>query len=351
MMVKLKHDMFKGKTVLITGGTGSLGRALTQRLLKTDVSRIRIFSRDEWKQTNMHADMPDKRLRFLIGDIRDASRLNRAMENVDMVFHTAALKQVPVAEYNPFEFIKTNINGTQNVIDACLDNNVELSIGVGTDKAVSPSNTYGASKLLMERLFIGANFYKGNHKTRFVCVRYGNVLGSRGSILPIFVENIISKKKVPITDPTMTRFNITINEAVNLVLRAVKYGKGGEIFVPKLKAFTVNDMKNAIIDLVDVKAKTIRIPVRAGEKYHESMISKHELLNTYESDKDYIVYNYGGEGLDAKRKIPYKKTKLQEEYSSDEAKLLSKEELKKIIVKEGLIKEILSSRKYVVDTI
>jgi UDP-N-acetylglucosamine 4,6-dehydratase/5-epimerase len=333
--------VFKGKTILITGGTGSLGTALTKKLLTTDASKIRIFSRDEWKQTNMKSQFPDKRLRFLIGDIRDSDRLNRAMENVDIVFHTAALKQVPVAEYNPFEFIKTNVNGSQNIIDACLDNEVELAIGIGTDKAVSPSNTYGASKLLMERLFIGANFYKGDHKTKFVCVRYGNVLGSRGSILPIFVDSIISKKKIPITDPTMTRFNITINEAVDLVLRAVQYGKGGEIFVPKLKAFTVEDIKNAIIDLVDVKAKAVRIPVRAGEKYHESMISKHELMNTYESDKDYIVYNYGGEGLDVKRKIPYKRTKLKEEYSSEEAELLSKDEIKKIIIKEGLIKEIL----------
>jgi len=342
--------MFDGKIVLITGGTGSLGIALTKKLLSTKVAKIRIFSRDEWKQTNMRSNFTDKRLRFLIGDIRDSERLNRAMENVDIVVHTAALKQVPVAEYNPFEFIKTNINGTQNVIDACLDNDVELAIGIGTDKAVSPSNTYGASKLLMERLFIGANFYKGDHKTKFICVRYGNVLGSRGSILPIFVESIISKKKIPITDPTMTRFNITINEAVNLVLRAVKFGKGGEIFVPKLKAFTVEDMKNAIIDLVDVKAKSIRIPVRAGEKYHESMISKHELMNTYESDRDYIVYNYGGEGLDIKRKIKYKKTTLKEEYSSEEAKLLSKDEIKKIIVKEGLIKEILP-HKFIINTI
>lgn len=342
--------MFEGKTVLITGGTGSLGTALTKRLLGTNVSKIRIFSRDEWKQTNMKSQYVDKRLRFLIGDIRDEDRLYRAMENVDVVFHTAALKHVPVAEYNPFEFVKTNVNGTQNVIDACLDNNVQLAVGIGTDKAVSPSNTYGASKLLMERLFIAANFYKGHHKTKFVCVRYGNVLGSRGSILPIFVENIISKKKIPITDPTMTRFNITINEAVNLVLRAAKYGAGGEIFVPKLKAFTVEDMKNAIIELIDVKAKSTRIPVRAGEKYHESLISKHELLNTYESDKDYIVYNYGGDGLDEKRKIPYKKTKLKEEYSSDETELLSKDELKKIILQEGLIKEILP-HKYTVDTV
>lgn len=342
--------MFDEKTILITGGTGSLGTALTKRLLKTNAHRIRIFSRDEWKQTNMKAKMSDKRLRFLIGDIRDKERLYRAIENVDIVFHTAALKHVPVAEYNPFEFVKTNVDGTQNVIDACLDNQVELAVGIGTDKAVSPANTYGASKLLMERLFIAANFYKGGHKTKFVCVRYGNVLGSRGSILPVFVDSIITEKRVLITDPAMTRFNITINEAVDLILRATKHGTGGEIFVPKLKAFTVKDMKDAIIELVDIKAKETKIPVRAGEKYHESLISRHELHNTYESEKDYIVYNYGGNGLDEKKNIPYKKTKLTDEYSSENASFLSKDELKKIILKENLLKEIIP-HKYVVDTV
>jgi len=342
--------MFKGKTVLITGGTGSLGTALTKRLLQTDVKRIRIFSRDEWKQTNMRLEISDKRLRFLIGDIRDMNRLNRAMENVNIVFHTAALKQVPVAEYNPFEFVKTNVDGTQNVIDTCLNNNVELAIGVGTDKAVSPANTYGASKLLMERLFLAANFYKGNRKTRFICVRYGNVLGSRGSILPIFVENIIAGKRIPITDLTMTRFNITIKQAVDLILRAARHGKGGEIFVPKLKAFKVEDMKNAIIELVDKNAKTVKIPVRAGEKYHETLISKHELMYTFESDTDYIVYTFGGEGLDPIRTITYNKTKLKDEYSSDSTYLLTKDEIKKIILREKLIKEILP-HKYIVDTV
>lgn len=315
-----------------------------------DVKRIRIYSRDEWKQTFMKSKLTDNRLRFFIGDIRDKERLSRAMENVDVVFHTAALKHVPVAEYNPFEFVKTNVDGTQNVIEACLDNEVELAIGIGTDKAVSPANTYGASKLLMERLFIAANFYKGAHKTRFVCVRYGNVLGSRGSILPIFVESIISKGSVPVTDPTMTRFNITINEAVDLVLRAAKNGKGGEIFVPKLKAYTVEDMKNAITELMNVKVKTIKIHVRVGEKYHESLISKHELPNTYESDKDYVIFNYGGEELDTKRKIPYPKTKLKTEYSSDNVKLYTRNELKQIIKNENLIKKVLP-QKFVVETI
>jgi UDP-N-acetylglucosamine 4,6-dehydratase/UDP-glucose 4-epimerase len=333
--------MFEGKTILITGGTGSLGTALTKRLLSTNVSKIRIFSRDEWKQTNMKSKLPDKRLRFLIGDIRDKDRLNRAMENVDIVFHAAALKHVPVAEYNPFEFVKTNVDGAQNVIDACLDAKVELAVAIGTDKAVSPSTTYGATKLLMERLFLTANFYKGKRKTRFICVRYGNVLGSRGSILPIFVENIIANKKIPITDLSMTRFNITMRQAIDLIFRAVKNGKGGEIFVPKLNAFTVKDMKNAVVELVGKKMETVQIPVRVGEKYHEVLISKHEIRNTYESKEDYIVYNFGGEELDEKRTIPFKKTKLVNEYSSDITKLFTKDELKTIIAEEKLLEEII----------
>jgi UDP-N-acetylglucosamine 4,6-dehydratase/UDP-glucose 4-epimerase len=218
---------------------------------------------------------------------------------------------------------------------------VETALALGTDKAVSPSSTYGASKLLMERLFLSANFYKGERKTKFVCVRYGNVLGSRGSILPVFVENIFLGKKIPITDPSMTRFNITMKQATDLIFRAMKYGKGGEIFVPKLKAFTVEDIKNAVIELVGKKVETVRIPVRVGEKHHEVLISKQELRNTYESKDDYIVYNFGGEGLDEKRTIPYKKTKLDDEYSSNKAELFTKDELKSIITKEKILEEIL----------
>jgi len=330
--------LFEGKKVLITGGTGSLGAALTKRLLETNVETIRIFSRDEWKQTQMQSEIHDKRLRFLIGDIRDKDRIYRAMEDIDIVFHAAALKHVPVAEYNPFEFVRTNVDGTQNVIDACLDNKVELAVGIGTDKAVSPINTYGATKLLMERLFVTANFYKGNRKIRFVCVRYGNVLGSRGSILPKFIEQINSRHEITVTDPSMTRFNITMNEGLDLVLRAAKYGKGGEIFVPKLKAYTVRDMTDAIIELLGKKSKIKIISARPGEKYHEALISKDEIRNTYESDKDYLICNFEVEDLIPKRVIPYKKTKLKEDYSSDKVQLLSKDELKDIIIKEDLIK-------------
>ena len=343
MIVKKQIVMFDGKKVLITGGTGSLGTALTKRLLDTDVDIIRIYSRDEWKQNIMRDQIPDKRLRFLIGDVRDKERLSRAMEDVNIVFHAAALKHVPITEYNPFEAVKTNVGGTQNLIDACLNNNVELVLGIGTDKAVSPINTYGATKLLMERLLITANYYKGYHKTKFVCVRYGNVLGSRGSLLPTFVDQINSRKEVTVTELSMTRFNITMKQALDLVLRAAKYGKGGEIFVPKLKAYTVENMKNAIIELMDEKVKIRKIPVRPGEKYHESLINKDDLRNTYETKQDYIIYNFEIRNIIPKVRVPYMKTKLKDAYSSDRVELLTKKELMGIIVREGLIKNHLKT--------
>ena len=219
--------MLDGKKVLITGGTGSLGTALTRRLLTTNVDTIRIFSRDELKQVEMSSKFNEKRLRFLIGDVRDKERLMHALEDIDIVIHAAALKHVPVIEYNPFEAVKTNVNGSQNLIEACLKNNVEKVIAIGTDKAVAPLNTYGTTKLLMERLFVSANYYKGNHKTSFTCVRYGNVLGSRGSIVPLFVKQIKNNQNVTVTDPTMTRFNITMDKALDLILRAIENGKGG----------------------------------------------------------------------------------------------------------------------------
>jgi len=326
--------MFEGKKILITGGTGSLGTTLVKRLLKMKVDVIRIYSRDEWKQVMMKANFPDKRLRFLIGDVRDKERLQRALEDIDIVFHTAALKHVPVAEYNPFEFIKTNVYGTQNVIDAGIDNNVELILCIGTDKAVSPLNTYGATKLLMEKIMVSANYYKGSRRTKFVCVRYGNVLGSRGSILPVLYDQIMKGEKITITDSNMTRFNITMDHAIDLVFRAAKEGKGGEIFIPKLKAYRVEDMKNAIIEIANKKPLIKKINIRPGEKFDEVLITKGEIHNTYESSKDYIIYNVVGDPLFEKPKIHYKKSKLTEDYSSEKADKLTKNELKDLILKE-----------------
>ena len=214
--------MFRNKIILITGGTGSLGSTLTKHLLKTDVKTIRIFSRDELQQTDMRSKIMDKRLRFFIGDIRDKERLSRATEDVDIVFHTAALKHVPIIEYNPFEAIKTNVVGSQNVIDSSLIQNVEKVVCIGTDKAVSPLNTYGATKLLMEKLFVTASNYlqKERHQTKFVALRYGNVLGSSGSVIPKFIEQIKKNAKITITDPSMTRFSISMNEALDFILES-----------------------------------------------------------------------------------------------------------------------------------
>ena len=335
--LKSSH-MFENKKILITGGTGSLGAALTARLLKTDVDIIRIFSRDELKQSQMKSQFNNDRLRFLIGDVRDKERLEKAVEDVNMVIHTAALKQVPVIEYNPFEAIKTNVQGSQNLVEACLKKDVEFALAIGTDKAVSPFNTYGATKLLMERLFVSANYYKGSHKTKFSCVRYGNVLGSRGSILPTFIEQIISGKKITITDPNMTRFNITIDQALDLIFRVIKNGHGGDVHIPKLDAYRVGDMKDVILDLMDCKNEEERIPVRIGEKFHETLINEHEIRNTYENqDNDYVIFENQLTPDDSETIPDAKKTTLSEEYSSDKVKITSKEELKEIFNKQNLI--------------
>jgi len=329
--------LFDGKRILITGGTGSLGRALTKKLLDTKVDVIRIFSREELKQVQMESEFEDDRLRFLIGDVRDKQRLARALEDIDMVFHTAALKQVPVAEYNPFEAVKTNVFGTQNLIDSCLDEDIELAVAIGTDKAVAPFNTYGATKFLMERLFITANYYKGKPDINFLCIRYGNVLGSRGSIVPTLINQIQTGKKITITDHEMTRFTITMNQAIDLIFRGVKNRIGGAIFIPKLKAYKVGDIKEAVMELMGSKNETVKIPVRSGEKFHESLIGKDEMRNTFESNEDYIIFDTEQPYIDLKTINNLEKAKFKNEYSSDKVDLLSKDELKKILLEEKLI--------------
>lgn len=329
--------MFKNKKILITGGTGSLGTALTKRLLETDVNVIRIFSRDEWKQIQMQEQFDNKKLRFLIGDVRDKERLSRAMEDIDIVFHAAALKHVPVAEYNPFEAIKTNVLGAQNVIESSLYNKINKVIAIGTDKAVSPLNTYGATKLLMERMMTAANFIKGKHKTDFLCVRYGNVLGSRGSVLPKFIEQIKNGQGLTVTDPKMTRFNITMKQAIDLIFRAFSNGKSGEVFVPKLKAYTVEELKNAIIELTGFKGKVKKIQVRPGEKFHETLINQEEIAYTFESKDDYIIRSPGVEEFSDIKSRNLKKVKFKSPYSSDRVPIIKKEELQKIIKKEKFL--------------
>lgn len=331
--------MFDGKKILITGGTGSLGQALAIRLLQSKADTIRIFSRNENKQVMMESEIKDDRLRFLIGDVRDLPRLQRALEDVDIVFHAAALKHVPILEYNPFEAIKTNVVGSQNVIDACLHENVEIAVGVGTDKAVSPLNTYGATKLLMEKLFVTANYSLDpkRHKTKFIALRYGNVLGSSGSVVPKFINQIRNKEKVTITDLAMTRFSITMDEALNFILESTIEGQGSEIFVPKLRAYTIEELKNTLIELLGSSGEKT-IPIRQGEKLHETLINVHEMRSTWEIDSKYIIFPSFKTDEEIKSKYSkIKKVDSKTQYSSDLVEKISKNELKKIIQDSNLL--------------
>jgi len=332
--------LYEGKKILITGGTGSLGKALTKRLLKLGVDTIRIFSRNENKQVTMESEISDDRLRFFIGDVRDYSRLIRALENIDIVFHTAALKHVPVVEYNPFEAIKTNVIGSQNLINACLHEDVEIAVGVGTDKAVSPLNTYGATKLLMEKLFVTAQNYLDpkRHRTKFISLRYGNVLGSSGSVVPKFINQIKTKKKITITHPEMTRFSITMNEALNFILNSTINGKGSEIFVPKLKAYSIMDVKDALQELLGDFGEE-KISIRSGEKIHETLINAEEMRSTWEEGSTYAILNTGYISEEnIKSNYPQmKKVKNQNQYSSDLVEKISKSELKNLIEQLELI--------------
>jgi len=331
--------MFEGKKILITGGTGSLGSALTKRLLQLGVDTVRIFSRNENKQVTMEAKFHDDRLRFLIGDVRDLSRLNKALEDIDVVFHAAALKHVPVVEYNPFEAIKTNVEGSQNVIDACLNENVEIAVCVGTDKAVSPLNAYGATKLLMEKLFITTSNYlnKERYQTKFIALRYGNVLGSSGSVVPKFINQIRANEKITITDPTMTRFSITMDEALDFILESTGMAKGSEIFVPKLHSYTITDLRDALFDLIGKKEEK-KIPIRPGEKMHEILINEDEIRYTWELDNKYIIFNPIQEEKEIRKSHPtIKKVTNLKRYSSDLTEKISKENLKNTIKKTGVL--------------
>jgi UDP-N-acetylglucosamine 4,6-dehydratase/5-epimerase len=276
-----------GKEILITGGTGSFGKKFTEIILNNyKPKRLVIFSRDELKQYEMSSVFPVEKypvIRYFIGDVRDGKRLHRAFDGINIVIHAAALKQVPAAEYNPIEAINTNINGAINVIDAALDKGVERVIALSTDKAANPINLYGATKLCSDKLFIAANAYAGNYKTRFAVVRYGNVVGSRGSVIPFFIK-MKEKGVIPITDKRMTRFWITLEEGVKFVMKSVEIMQGGEIFVPKIPSMNIMDLAKAIAP--DCKMKFVGI--RPGEKLHEIMVPEDEARNTIEM-KDFFV--------------------------------------------------------------
>jgi UDP-N-acetylglucosamine 4,6-dehydratase len=278
--------MLDGRSVLITGGTGSFGKRFVNTVLtETDVRRVVVFSRDELKQFEMEQQYPgESRLRFFIGDVRDRDRLERAFHDVDYVIHAAALKQVPAAEYNPFEAVKTNVHGAQNVIDAAIDVGVERVVALSTDKACSPVNLYGATKLVSDKLFINGNAYASGTKTRFSVVRYGNVVGSRGSVVPYF-KQLAPTGVLPITDERMTRFWITLDQGVRFVLESLERMKGGELYVPKIPSMRVVDLAKAMAPEAELRV----VGIRPGEKLHEEMISVSDARSTVDIGDRYVI--------------------------------------------------------------
>jgi len=292
------------RRILITGGTGSFGKAFVRAVLKRapDIERLVIFSRDELKQFEMEQEFNRSKypgIRYFLGDVRDEKRLYRALEGIDIVIHAAALKQVPAAEYNPFEFVRTNILGAQNLVEACLDNDVRQVVALSTDKAAAPINLYGATKLCSDKIFIAANNIVGSRDTRFSVVRYGNVMGSRGSVIPFFME----KRRtgvLPITDPAMTRFNISLQEGVEMVLWALENAHGGEIFVPKIPSYRITDVAEAI----GPECRLDVIGIRPGEKIHEEMITASDSGNTIDLGRYYAILASADE---ERRKIYYER--------------------------------------------
>ncbi|MBM7580165.1 UDP-N-acetylglucosamine 4,6-dehydratase (inverting) [Jeotgalibacillus terrae] len=278
--------LLNDKTILVTGGTGSFGRMFIQKVLKSNVKKVIVFSRDELKQYEMAQEFTDPRIRFFIGDVRDKERLYRAFEGVDIVIHAAALKHVGACEYNPFEAVKTNIHGAQNIIEAAIDMGVEKVIALSTDKAASPINLYGATKLASDKLFVAGNSYVGDKKTRFSVVRYGNVVGSRGSVVPFFKKLVADgASELPITDERMTRFWITLDQGVQFVIDSLSRMSGGEIFVPKIPSMKMTDLAEAIAPGIKIKI----IGIRPGEKLHEAMITEDDARRTIEFDDYYII--------------------------------------------------------------
>lgn len=277
--------MLSNKSVLVTGGTGSFGKSMVKKLLQDDqVRKVIVYSRDELKQFEMRSIFNSSKLRYFLGDVRDLQRLKQATDDVDVIIHAAAIKQIPAAEYNPMEAIKTNINGAENVITAAIDNGVQKVVALSTDKAANPANLYGATKLCSDKLMVAGNVLAGKHQTRFSVVRYGNVLGSRGSVIPFFKEQ---KKAgvIPITDIRMTRFWLTIDEGVNFVLDRLSQMQGGEIFVPKIPSFKVVDVAQVVAPNVPIDI----IGIRPGEKLHEVMITEDDSLFTFEFKDFYAI--------------------------------------------------------------
>ena len=333
-MNELKN-FYKDKTILVTGGVGSIGSEIVKKVLEFEPKSVRVLDINETGLFDLEHELNNKKVRSFIGDVRDKNRLKRAIEGVDIVFHAAALKHVPLCEYNPFEAVKTNVIGTQNLIDVAIDEEVEKFITISTDKAVNPINVMGATKLLTERLTISANYYKGNRKTVFSCVRFGNVMGSRGSVIPLFINQIKEKKRVTLTNPNMTRFVMSISHAVKLVLRSCKMATGGEIFVLKMPVVRIGDLTKALINEIAPKfgytpeeIKTDTIGKRIGEKDHEELLTEDEAKNAYENDTMFVILSSGHENIFPLK--GFKKSKVKK-YSSDSSANLTQDEIREML--------------------
>jgi len=325
------ESAYSGRRILVTGGTGSIGSEIVEQLLNHNPAVIRIFSRNEHNQYVAQAKWRNhKNLRFLIGDIRDKERLNRACEDVDIIFHAAALKHVPACEYNPFEAVKTNVLGTQNLIEVALNNEIDKVISINTDKSVSPINTMGATKLLAEKLIIAANLYKGSHRTRFASVRFGNVVGSAGSVLPLFVKQVKKGGPVTITHRDMERFIMTIPQAVSLTLQAGAEAAGGEIFILKMPAVKITDLAETVIEMVapdsNGNIKMEFVGRRAGEKTYEELLTADESAYTEERDDMFVLRPFG-----AKRGDNFRT------YSTASNGKLDKDGIRNFITSHGLL--------------
>lgn len=331
-------NAFRGKNILVTGGSGSIGSEIVRTVLQYEPKVVRILSNDENGLFDLEQELQSySNLRFLLGDVRDKERLERAIENIDYVFHAAALKHVPLCEYNPFEAVKTNVLGTQNLIDAALGEDVEKLITISTDKAVSPVNVMGATKLLAERLTISANYYKGFRRTAFSCVRFGNVLGSRGSALPLFIRQIEKGGPVTVTDPNMTRFVMSISRAVELVLKAAENAKGGEIYILKMPVLRIGDLAEAMVDGFASRyghsAERIGVEVigkRPGEKCDEELMTEEEADNACETEDMFVLMpEIRAEELTVGRRV--------RDYASKDQQLLTKQQIRVLL--EGIIQE------------
>jgi FlaA1/EpsC-like NDP-sugar epimerase len=330
---KKMTNVFRDKNILVIGGSGSIGSEIVRKVLQYEPKVVRVLSNDENGLFNLEQELQTySNLRFLVGDVRDKERLQRAVENIQLVFHAAALKHVPLCEYNPFEAAKTNVLGTQNVIEAAMEEGVEKLITISTDKAVSPINVMGATKLLAERLTISANYYKGFSKTAFSCVRFGNVLGSRGSALPLFRKQIENGGPVTLTDPNMTRFVMSISKAVELVFKAAKVAHGGEIFVLKMPALRIGELAEVMIEELAAqygyRPEQIKVEIigkRPGEKYDEELMTEEEAKYAYETQDMFVILP---KAIGDHSRV---KKKARIHYTSTDQPLLTKQQIKVLL--------------------